>query len=156
VKSTKLAGGKDDSAVKQGCLRPSSPTITIHFRDLYRVALALSYCFQYWHLPCDNRYQSPKGYSSQKKEEKKMATETLLLERELSVETRRGAAGMIPRGDPEPNTDRETKKNSCAGHAQNLCQQLISFFKIGQGYDWKEQYREYNEYWENYFQAHRS
>jgi hypothetical protein len=86
----------------------------------------------------------------------KMATETMLLERETSVEARRTAAGVIPRGDPEPNAERETKKKSYHTHARNLCRQLISFFKIGQGYDWEEQYREYNEYWENYFQAHRS
>ena len=30
------------------------------------------------------------------------------------------------------------------------------FFKIGFGYDWEEQYKEYKEFWENYFYGKQS
>ena len=33
---------------------------------------------------------------------------------------------------------------------------FASFFKIGFGYDWEEQYKEYKEFWENYFYGKQS
>lgn len=61
-----------------------------------------------------------------------MAAETMLLDENLSVETGR---------------------NLWPGRARGLCHQFTTFFKIGRGYDWEEQYNEYSEYWENHFQA---
>jgi len=84
-----------------------------------------------------------------------MAIQTMLLERKLSSEARLDAASAFPRGDPEPITNKGTEKKACPTHAHNLCHQLATFFKIGRNYDWEEQYREYREYWENYFQARR-
>jgi hypothetical protein len=69
---------------------------------------------------------------NQEKEETEMAIETMLLDPKLSAET-----GINP----------------CPGRARNLCHQFATFFKIGRGYDWEEQYKEYSEYWKNHFQA---
>ena len=82
-----------------------------------------------------------------------MAIQTMLLERKLRSEARLDAANAIPRGDPKPITGNEDEKKACLTQAHDLCHQLATFFKIGRGYDWEEQYREYSEYWEDYFQA---
>ena len=82
-----------------------------------------------------------------------MAIQTMLLERKVSAEARLDAGSVIPRGDPEPRSNKGTEKKTSPTLTHNLCHQLATFFKIGRGYDWEEQYREYSEYWENYFQA---
>ena len=82
-----------------------------------------------------------------------MAIETMFLDRKLSAEAWMNLAGANPRGDPKPITDKGAEGKSCPARARNLCHQFASFFKIGHGYDWEEQYKEYSDYWKNYFQA---
>ena len=82
-----------------------------------------------------------------------MAVETMLLDQKLSAEAHIHLIGTNPRGDPKSITDEGTEGASCRGRTRNLGHQLAAFFKIGHGYDWEEQYREYSEHWRNYFQA---
>jgi hypothetical protein len=82
-----------------------------------------------------------------------MAIESLLLDRKLSAEVRMNGAGTNSRGDPKPITDKGTARKSSPGRTRDLCHQFASHFRIGHDYDWEEQYREFSEYWKNYFEA---
>ena len=82
-----------------------------------------------------------------------MAIESVVMGQRFRGETRLNLVGANPRGDPEPSTGGGTERQPYWNHVLSLCRRLASFFKIGRGYDWEEQYREYSEYWENRFQA---
>jgi hypothetical protein len=82
-----------------------------------------------------------------------MAIESVVVAQRLRRETRLNLVGANSRGDPEPSTGGGTERQSYWSHVLSLWRRLASFFKIGCGYDWEEQYREYSEYWENRFQA---
>jgi len=77
---------------------------------------------------------------------------TTLLDPKHSVNAWHELSGVYSRGDPEPFTITAMGK-ACTGCARNACHRFAAFFKIGHGYDWEEQYREYSEHWRNYFQA---
>jgi hypothetical protein len=81
-----------------------------------------------------------------------MAVATMLIDPEHSVEAWMNLAGIYPRGDPKSKMYNESTIQICTDHVRVLCIRCVTFFRIGRHYDWKEQYNEYNEYWEKYFQ----
>jgi hypothetical protein len=81
-----------------------------------------------------------------------MATATLLVDPKHSLNAWRDLSGVCSRGDPAPFTIAAIGQ-ACTERARNLCHQFAFFFKIGQVYDWEEQYREYTDHWKNHFQA---
>ena len=81
-----------------------------------------------------------------------MAIAAMLLDPKLSVSAWKQLSGVCSRGDPEPFTITAIGQ-AFTGRARNVYHQTAAFFKIGHDYDWEEQYREYSEYWKNYFEA---
>lgn len=81
-----------------------------------------------------------------------MAIATMLLDPKLSVNAWKELSGVCSTGYLEPSTITALGL-TFTGRARNVYHQTAAFFKIGHGYDWEEQYREYSEYWKNYFEA---
>jgi hypothetical protein len=77
----------------------------------------------------------------------------MLLEPKLRVDTRKELPGVCAGREPGPTTDKGHKRTPRMRRARDLCHEFVTFFKIGYDYDWEEQYKEYSEYWKNYFQA---
>ena len=65
------------------------------------------------------------------------------------------AASYVPKGETVNTGDLLTAKQKTEEKYEYLlCRwyhRFARFFKIGFGYDWEEQYKEYKEFWENYF-----
>jgi hypothetical protein len=81
-----------------------------------------------------------------------MAIATMLLDPKDSVNAWRELSGVCSRGDPKP-CPITAMGQACTGRTRDACHQFAAFFKVGHGYDWEGQYKEYQEFWENYFQA---
>jgi len=60
-----------------------------------------------------------------------------------------------PKGETVNGVDLLTAKPKTEAKQEYLlCRwyhRFTSFFKIGYGYDWEDQYKEYKKFWENYF-----
>ena len=88
----------------------------------------------------------------QPQEETEMIIATMLLDRKLNVNAWKELPGVRSRGDPGALAINATRQ-ARTGRARNMYHRFATFFKIGRGYNWAEQYREYSEHWRNYFQA---
>ena len=84
-----------------------------------------------------------------------MEMPTMLLDPKRSVNASKDLSGVHSRGDPELFKI-TTLGNACTGRVRSACHHFADFFKVGRGYDWEEQYKEYQEFWENYFHVHQA
>ena len=79
-----------------------------------------------------------------------METAIVLLESRVSVETPK-ELGVRAGSESGPTVDNGHRRKPHTQRARELYHKLVSHFRIGYDYDWEEQYKEYDEYWKNYF-----
>ena len=82
-----------------------------------------------------------------------MAPAIMLLESDLGASTRKEPSGVYAGRKPERTANEGGNRRPHTRHARDLYHKFVSFFRIGYVYDWEEQYKEYEEYWKNYFQV---
>ena len=82
-----------------------------------------------------------------------MATMTILRDSKFSDEELGILSSVSSRGDPKPSKMNGSIRQLWTERVHNCCEHMATFFKIGHDYDWESQYKEYEEFWENYFQG---